>query len=309
MDTCDICRQKCSMKPCENCQSELRKTCIVIHQNQMPCPTVKSSSFNMYKYENIPWCNRHNKIVSGYCTICSTVVCRVCITEGNHSVIDPYKTVQNIKGELQSMEKDLDSKTKELEQYMKLCNEREVKLNSVKKEIEIENEKWTDQIQIIKQSLISIIEDEMKEIKLSFQEKHSLLTKAKLCLALIPQAKTSLRTISAWLQHRGAIDEFDKISNSLLTSPMVVFHAGSKNPVDLSKEFGSLAVVQVADEKVSTSNREIDDLASRLGAVKIDTQQNDQRETHNSVNLPSAMQESVKHDNYTLQPCLRRRQN
>ncbi|VDI68012.1 Hypothetical predicted protein [Mytilus galloprovincialis] len=291
MDICDICHQKRSIKQCENCTSKLCKTCIIIHQKQKPCLTLKSRSNNEYKYENIPWCSRHKKIISGYCTNCCTVVCKVCITEENHSVIGQYQTVQNIKGELQSMAKDLDIKTKELEQYTKLCNEREVKLNSVRTEIEIEKDKWTDQIQIIKQSLISIIEDEMKEIQFSYQEKHSLLTKAKSCLALIPYEKTSLRAISTWLQLRGAIDEFDQISHRLLMSPMVVFHAGYKNTVDLSKQFGFLAVDQVTDEKVPTPNNEIDDLVSRFGAVKIETNQNDQNETQNSVNLPSEMQE------------------
>lgn len=244
MDTCGICRQTCIIKPCQDCKKQLCNLCMPVHKEQKACPTAESNIVNttidQTVYGYIPQCSTHKKTISGYCCVCCKVICGDCTIQTNHTIIGVHETAGNVKGGLHGMENDLSSKANELARYKELCSKEKVKLKSVENEIENQELEWTRQILSTKKSLISKVEDTIKEYKTSYHEKNLLLKKAKSILAAIPGEKMSLKTISLWEQFRRAIVEFDKISESTMLSQTLVFYPGRKNPKHWSKEFGSL---------------------------------------------------------------------
>ncbi|CAC5416645.1 unnamed protein product [Mytilus coruscus] len=283
MDTCDICLETCMLKPCEDCKRQLCNSCRPAHKKKKLCPTAESNisrtTISQTVYAYIPQCNTHKKTISGYCYVCCKVVCDNCTIQSNHTILGVHETAGNIREGLHSIEKDLSSKDTELARYKELCSKKDVKLKSIEKEIESKEFEWTRQILSTKKSLISTVEDNIKELQISYQEKNGLLTKAKSILAAIPVAKTSLKTISLWEQFKHAIDEFDKISESRMLSQTLLFYPGSKNPMDMMEEFGSLEIKQITNEESSNEQiSEIDDISSRIMALTLDKQSQDPRD-------------------------------
>lgn len=244
MDTCGICSETCSIIPCQDCKKQFCNSCMPVHKKQKVCPTTESytshTDIDHTVLDYIPQCSTHKNTISKYCFVCYKGLCGKCTINASHTVVRVHATAENIKGGLHSMEKDLCSKATELARYKELCSVKEVKLKSVEKEIENEGLEWTRQILSTKKSLISKVEDNIKENQTSYHEKNILLTKAKSILAAIPAAKTSLKTISLWEQFRRAIDEFDKISENRMLFQTLMFYPGVKNSMNWSKEFGVL---------------------------------------------------------------------
>ncbi|VDI05917.1 Hypothetical predicted protein [Mytilus galloprovincialis] len=283
MDTCDICRETCPIKPCQDCKKVLCKSCMPLHKKEKVCPTTESytshtdSDHTVLSY--IPQCSTHKNTISKYCFDCYKGICGKCSIQSNHTTIGVGETAKNIRGGLHTMETDLCSKNTELARYKELCSEKEVKLKSVEKEIENEELEWTRQILSTKTSLICKVEDNIKKYQISYHEKNILLTKAKSILDAIPAANTSLKTISLWEQFRRAIDEFDKISENRMLSQTLVFYPGVRNQMNWCKEFGSLETNQIKNEESSNEQtNDIDNISSRLQAVTLNKESQDSRD-------------------------------
>ncbi|CAG2254449.1 unnamed protein product [Mytilus edulis] len=259
-----------------------------LHKKEKVCPTTESytshTDIDHTVLSYIPQCSTHKNTISKYCFDCYKGICGNCSIQSNHTTIGVGETAKNIRGGLHSMETDLCSKNTELARYKELCSEEEVKLKSVEKEIENEELEWTRQILSTKKSLISKVEDNIKEYQISYHEKNLLLKKAKSILDAIPAANTSLKTISLWEQFRRAIDEFDKISENRMLSQTLVFYPGVKNPMNWSKEFGSLETNQIKNEESSNEQtNDIDNISSRLQAVTLNKESQDSRDEVTNV--------------------------
>lgn len=206
MEVCGICKRNSSTQVCTYCSHYICRECMPSHLELQYCMIGKQNSPADYL------CSSHKKPVSGYCNVCCKVVCTYCKIQAEHSIITPSQTAANIKNDVHCMKEVMNNKLTELELDKKAYKEKEKELMILQEKIKKQNKTRRHTSPWLGECNIASIEEQIKELKKSYQRKHMLLKTAESNLESVYKEKYSLRILSSWIKFKSAIEDYDKIA-------------------------------------------------------------------------------------------------
>lgn len=230
MEVCGICKRNSSSKVCTYCSHYICSECMPSHLELQYCMIGKKNSTADYL------CGSHKKPILGYCNVCCKVVCTYCKIQADHSIISPSQTAANIKNDVHCMKGVMNEKLTELALDKKVYKEKEKELMVIHEKIKNQDKTRTHTSPRLGECDVASIEEQIKELKKSYQRKHMLIKTAESNLESVYKETYSLRILSSWIKFKSAIEDYDKIAQCRQLGKTAAFLSDLENKAHLDRK-------------------------------------------------------------------------